>query len=72
MYPAFAGDELPTAGAGFTTSDGDSDDDQQKQHAKFFHTETVIKFVSTASMVHVFPQSDATETQVSKRSVAAG
>ena len=57
MNPALARDKFPAARvAGFASHHGEPDGNQQKQRAKFFHAETVIEFVTAASVVHVFRQ----------------
>ncbi len=41
---------------GLATGQGQSHDKQEQQRAKFFHTDTVFEFVTTASVGHVFRQ----------------
>ncbi len=45
--------------AGFAARHGAGHHNQQEQHAQFFHAETVIEFVTTASVVHVLARTMA-------------
>jgi putative transcriptional regulator len=60
VNPAFAGNKFPAAGMAGSAACHGQDHDQERHHRpKFFHAKTVIEFVTSARVVHVFARAMA-------------